>query len=1000
MHRLMLLAPLLVLVPGRAAGQLPPKAPTFDRTVAPLLASRCLDCHGAASPRGGLDLTRRKSALAGGKSGAVIVPGKPAESLLWEHVERGRMPPKAPLSAAEKKVLHDWIKAGAPWGTDPIDPFRITTDRRAGYDWWALQPLGQPQQPRVKDAAWVRNPIDAFVLQRLEARGLRPSPPADRRTLIRRLTFDLLGLPPGPEDIDAFLKDDSADAYEKLVDRLLNSPHYGERWARHWLDVARFGESDGFEYDKRRPNAWRYRDWVVAALNADMPYDEFVRLQLAGDVLRPGDAAAVTATGFLVAGPWDEVGQRQQSAVMRAVVRQDELEDILGVVGQTFLGLTVHCARCHDHKFDPIRQAEYYQLAAALAGVKHGERPIATPEVQKRRAILVARGDELRRLVRGVDGEVTRAILAERAQGQPPRPEPPRPVARWVFNADLRDQLGALHGTAQGGAALKGGRLRLDGRRALVATAPLQRDLKARTLEAWVSLADLAQRGGGAISVQTLDGVTFDAIVFGEREPGRWLAGSNGFTRTRNFDGPAETEASKRLVHVAIAYHEDGTIAGYRDGKPYGRPYRSSGPVVFKAGKAQVVFGVRHGLPGGNKMLAGSIARAQLYDRALTPAEVAASAGRVDHVEPAEILARLSPERRAERQGWAAELANVEKELAGLDNLKAYAVTPQEPEKVHLLLRGEPGRPGPEVTPRGIAAVHGLAPDFPLSPGAPEGERRKALARWVTDPGNPLFARVIVNRLWHHHFGVGLVDTPSDFGFNGGRPSHPELLDHLAGELLRRKGSLKAMHRLVVTSAAYRQSSRWSAAAAKIDADNRLLWRKSPARLEAEAVRDTLLAVAGQLNRDGGGPGYEDFLVTVFGVTQSFKNVDRPGPEYQRRSLYRTWARSGRNNLLDAFDCPDPSTNTPRRAMTTTPAQALSLLNNALVLRMADAFADRLRREAGQNAARQVERAYLLAYGRPAVGEEAAAARQFIDRHGLPAFCRVVFNSNEFLYID
>ena len=317
----------------------------FDRQVAPLLVQHCIDCHGGPKPKGGLDLGRRGTALAGGKGGPVLVPGKPEESRLWRRVAAGEMPPKKPLAAAERQLLRDWIAAGAGWGTDPIDPFQVTTARRAGYDWWALQPVRRPAPPPVLDTAWVRNAIDNFVLSRLEARGLHPAPEADRRTLIRRLSFDLLGLPPAPEDVAAFIADAAPDAYERLVERTLASPQYGERWARHWLDVARFGESNGFEFDEFRGNAWPYRDWVVESLNRDLPYDEFVRLQLAGDVLRPDDPDAVRATGFLVAGSYDTVGQTQQSQAMRRVVRQDELEDLAGTVGQTFLALTVNCAR-------------------------------------------------------------------------------------------------------------------------------------------------------------------------------------------------------------------------------------------------------------------------------------------------------------------------------------------------------------------------------------------------------------------------------------------------------------------------------------------------------------------------------------------------------------------------------------------------------------------------------------------------------------------------------
>jgi len=337
---------------GAAAGD------GFDSRVAPIVARRCLDCHSGINPKGRLDLARRAGALAGGKTGVAIVPGKPDESLLWERVESGEMPPNAPLPEAEKVALRQWIASRAVWGSDPIDPYQVTTERRAGRDWWSLQPVRRVDRPRVPRADWTRQPTDAFVLQKLESNGLAPTAEADRLALIRRLSFDLIGLPPTPDAVDAFLGDSAPGACERLVERYLASPQYGPRWARWWLDLARYGESNGFEYDEFRPNAWRYRDWVIDALNRDRPYDEFARLQLAGDVLAPDDPGAVEATGFLVAGAYDTAGQNQQSQAMKAVVRGDELEDVIGTVGQTVLGLTLNCARCHDHKFDPVPQLE------------------------------------------------------------------------------------------------------------------------------------------------------------------------------------------------------------------------------------------------------------------------------------------------------------------------------------------------------------------------------------------------------------------------------------------------------------------------------------------------------------------------------------------------------------------------------------------------------------------------------------------------------------------
>ncbi|HEY7156671.1 MAG TPA: DUF1553 domain-containing protein [Gemmataceae bacterium] len=973
---------------GRGAG------PEFDRAVAPLLSERCLTCHSGGKSKGGLDLSRRRSAMEGGDKGAVIVPGKPEASLLWEYVKGDKMPPKKPLSATEKKVLQTWIAAGAIWGTDPIDPFRVTTDKRAGYDWWALQPMVR-RKPPVTNAHWGRNAIDAFVLHRLEERGLHPALPADRRTLIRRLSFDLLGLPPTPEEVAAFENDPSPVAYERLVDRYLQSPQYGVRWARHWLDVVRFGESNGFEFDEPRPNAWRYRDWVVDALNRDLPYDEFARLQLAGDVLYPDDADAIKATGFLVAGAYDTVGQTQQSEAMKRVVRQDELEDIVGTVGQTFLGLTIHCARCHDHKFDPIRQVEYYRLTAALGGVRHGEQSLpaaegAIAQMRQRLAALEKERETIERPIRA-------RILAERKEKPLVAPEP---MARWDFTRGVRDTLGGLDATLMADAQLVREGLKVDGRTGYAVSAPLRHNLKAKTLEAWVTLDNLSQRGGGVVSVQTKDGTVFDALVFGEIDAGQWLAGSNNFVRTRSFAGPVETEATRRTVHVALVWSEDGMIRGYRDGKPYGKPYKSRGVQAFKAGEAQVLFGLRHAPAGGNRLLAGVIRRVQLYDRALSDAEIAASSRR-DFVEVETIAARLPAEQRDRYARLQSEINERCARLARPGG-KVYAVVPRQPGIAHLLHRGDSARPGEVVSAGGVDAIAGVSSSFGLSPDAAEGERRKKLAEWITDPKNPLFARAIVNRLWHYHFGIGLVDTPNDFGFNGGRPSHRELLNWLAAELVESGWRLKHLHRLIVTSATYRQASSWTESAARVDADNRLLWRKSPRRMEAETVRDTILYVAGRLSLRMGGPSFQDVRpVRAPGTTAIiYLPADVNDEPLRRRTLYRLWSRGGRNRLLDAFDCPDPSTTAPSRAITTTPLQALAMLNNSFVLHMSRHLAERIEREVGDEVDRQIRRAYLLAYGRPPQDDEMKLARQVVRKHGLQVLARALFNSNEFLYVD
>ena len=977
----------------------------FDHHIAPLIAQRCLTCHSGDAPKGKLDLSSRKLAMDGGESGIAIDPGKLATSLLWDYVDSDQMPPKKPLSALEKAQLRSWIENGAKWGTERIDPFRYSTDSRAGIDWWSLQPLRNTQPPVVVRPGWTENSIDAFVDAKRTEAGLTPFPEADKRALIRRLSFDLLGLPPTPKEIQTFLVDTSEQAYEKLVDRLLASPHYGERWARHWLDIVRFGESNGFEYDQPRDNAYPYRNWVINALNQDMPYDEFVRMQLAGDMLHPDDFNAAAATGFLVAGPHNTTLPANDK--MRMSMAQDELEDLVGNVSQTFLGLTVNCARCHDHKFDPISQKEYYQLAATLTGATHGERSLQIPlsgENQQRLADLDIHLEANRKTIKSIENDSREQILAERKKGTAPLPKPPQALATWEFDDNFKDALGSLDATPHGGATIVDGCLVLDGKDSYVATKPLAMELQEKTLEAWVQLDDLNQAGGGVISVQMLDGSNFDAIVFGERESKKWMAGSNGFVRTRPFNGVEETDAKDHAVHIAIVYRKDGLISGYRDGIAYGDVYRPGELPSYPAGKSQVIFGLRHSPVGGNRMLTGRIQRAQLYDRALTADEVAASAGVANrnYVSDAQMLAKLSLDEQKLHQQLTAEVAVLQAEkdeLVNSQQQKLYTCISSNPGITKVLNRGDVGSPGEVVSPAALSAVAGKSSDFGLAPNATDGDRRMKLAEWITDRDNPLFARVMVNRLWQYHFGQGLVAMPSDFGFNGGRPSHPDLLDWLAQRFRNDGYRLKPMHRLMVTSATYRQSSLPNITAAKIDADNRLLWRKTPLRLEAEEIRDAVLVATGQLNTVVGGVGYRDVRHFQFRGSNFYESIDESGPESRRRTIYRFSPRGGRNPFLDTFDCPDPSVTTPKRAATTTPLQALALMNNALVFQMADDFANRMEREAGNSTAAQINLIYVVAYAREANRQEVETAAGFVTEHGLAAFCRVILNSNEFLYV-
>jgi len=975
----------------------------FDRDVAPILVGHCLECHNGSDLKGGLNLSQQATTAKGGEHGLAVVVGKPSESLLWEKVSENDMPPDQPLGQAEKKVLHDWIWAGAKWGsTETLDPFQFTTTKRGGYDWWSLQPVKRPEQPGVSQSDWVANPIDAFILNRLDSDKLKPSAPADSRALIRRLYFDLTGLPPSAKKVAAFVANPTDAAYRRVVDDLLSSPHYGERWGRHWLDLARFGESDGFERNNVRNNLWPYRDWVIRAMNDDKPYDEFVRMQVAGDVLKPGDPAGQKAVGFLVAGLHNTVVGG--SEFMKKTARQDELEEIIGTVGQTFVGLTVNCARCHNHKFDPIQQKEYYQMTSAIAGVFHGERNISDPNLVRQREGLRKQIAVLSEELNGIENRGREAVLAKRKQASPSdKPELPRPMARWEFDTGLEDSFGSLHGTIKGDARIEGGALVVDGSDAWVETAPLTAPLRAKTLEAWVQLDRLNQKGGGVIGVQSIDGQLFDSIVFAERESRRWMAGSNGLVRTKSFGSPEESEAHQQTVHIAIVYHEDGTITGYRNGLPHGKPYKT-GRQDFPANSSQVIFGMRH-RGGGNNFLNGKIHRAQLYARALGPDEIAASAGvESTFVSEAEFAAALGRQEQARRKALKDQLTDLtgrERELGNGSSMKVYTVAARgKPGTVRLLKRGNAMDEGEAVRPGAVAALRMLNSDFGIKQDASDNDRRKQLAQWLTHPDNPLFPRVLVNRLWHHHFGAGIVETPNDFGFNGGRPSHPELLDWLAAEFIANGLRLKAMHRLMVTSNTYRQSAAPREDGLAVDADNRLLWRKSPVRLDAESLRDAVLVVSGKLNPKMGGPGFRDVSITPNNGTTYYEPIYPQGAEFDRRTVYRFSPRGGRSAILDTFDCPDPSTTAPRRAVTTTPLQALALLNNHFILSKAGAMADRVSAGNKGNLEAQVKHVFRDAFQREPDADELRLAKRLAGQYGLVTLCRSLFNSNEFVILN
>ena len=864
-----------------------------------------------------------------------------------------------------------------------------------GTNHWSMEPVRRPAVPAGG------NPIDAFVGAALRREGLKPNPPAAPIDLVRRLYFDLIGLPPSPAEIDAFVSDPAPDRYERLVDRLLMSPRYGERWARHWLDVVRYTESQGFEYDRLRDHAWHYRDYVIRSFNEDKRYDVFMREQIAGDVLEPGTREGVVAAGLLVAGPWDQAGNVQANATQRAITREEEMEDLVSVVGQTFLGLTVNCARCHDHKFDPIPLVDYYRVKAVFDGVKHGDRSIESEsEKTARESRLVQAREEVTRWEKVVSTlEQAGASRVMARKSDVPREAGPMAYERWAFDG-VRGAVPS--GEAKGGAVVGATGLQLPKAGAYFEAAPLTRDIREKTLEAWVSLSDLEQGGGAAISLESRDGATFDAIVFGERQGRKWMAGSEGFVRTKDVDGPVENDSgSNRWVHVVLVHGSDNRVTLYRNGEPYGASYVAAAPIrTFQAGEARIVLGRRH--QGGSRTwLTGSIRQAALYDRALTPAEVGAafrSGGFA--VSKEEGVAALNEGEKRERDEALKRLAQA-RGIVVVESKSGpvgYVGTRVQPEPTRALTRGDVKSPGDVVTPGGLGAIRTVSADFGLRADAPEAQRRLKFSEWLANPANPLPARVLVNRVWHFHFGQGLVATPSDFGRSGAAPSHPELIDWLASEFVAQGWSIKALHRWIVTSVTYRQSSDSRPDAVSVDADNRWLWRFPPRRLEAEAVRDAMLAASGNLNLQLGGPSFRPFTTSEYGA-MFYHLFDKGDPEFNRRTVYRMNINSGKEPLLDAFDCPDPSVKTPRRGVTTTPLQALGLMNGSFVQRQASGLAERAQKMSGGDVDRAVDAAYRLALGRPAKASELRQAGAAARERGLPHVCWALLNSTEFVYV-
>lgn len=967
------------------------RAVDFATEIRPLFEAHCLDCHGSKKQKSGFRVDLRTAAMKGGSSGAAILPGKSKESPLIRHVsapagDEERMPPEGPgLSTAEIDRLVRWIDAGAPW-PDSL----AGADERLSH--WAWQPISRKELESLSGSSG--HPVDILLEKRLSAAGLSFSPEADRATLIRRLSFDLHGLPPSPEQVEAFVRATDPDAYSKLVDAMLESPAFGERFARHWLDLAHYADTHGFERDQRRDQAWRYRDYVIDSFNADKPYLRFLREQIAGDVLWPQDSEAVVATGFLAAGPWDFVGQVEtKSDQLRRSARALDLDDMVTQVMSAGVGLTVNCARCHDHKLDPISQEEYYRLWSVFAGVKRGERVIsesAQKEYDTRLSELTSRRNAIDHSLARLEGKgISLADLVgggngtgsgKYRQGIDPRSGVVQTrdfgdLANVKVNHFTKTKLPFIDGVF-----IPDGQ----GRKAVIpvsSTGITVTGLPTTSGKAWDAIRngpvgsqhspvaggiDFTKDGHSLLGLHANAGITFDLDAI------RKTSGEKGmrFTAKLAYFGAEGPHAADVWVFVDGVKVFEARGLGRKDGL---RDLDLALPV--KARFLTLVSG-----DGGNGYGHDQVG---FGDPRLLPDPPRTS----------------DPAAEEERRRLTRERETLSNAIAALGQPpKVYAVIAEkEVPEIRILRRGDPESPvGEPVVPGAVSLLAGLDTSF-SNAAASEGSRRAALADWMTHPDNVLTRRVMVNRLWQWVFGQGIVATPSDFGLGGDRPSHPELLDWLAAEFDRNGGSLKATLRLLLTSRAYRQDSRYGedAPGVAVDAGNRLLWRQNPRRIEAEAVRDAVLAVSGKLNLQRGGPGFEDFTYEE-AYAPIYRYLTADEPRLWRRSIYRYVVRTTPSRFLTTLDCPDPANFTPRRNVTTTPLQSLALYNNDFMLRQARYFAERIEKEGGN----PVERAYAIAFGRVPTVEEKALAAAFIEKESLFAFCRALFNANEFVYVD
>ncbi len=978
----------------------------FQERIQPILAAKCLPCHGPKIHKSSYRLDVRSIALGGGDQGEPpIAPGNTDGSLILKYVSDLNsdmaMPPKDSgqprLTAAEVASMAEWIAAGAVW------PDSANASLDDPLDWWSFGPLHKSTLPNAAP-----NSIDAFVKEKLSAKGLTMSPAADARTLARRLFFDLIGLPPSPEELDAFERDSHIDtnaAWDQLVEKLLEMPQYGERWARHWLDVVHYGDTHGYDKDKPRPNAWPYRDYVIRALNEDKTYSRFIEEQIAGDVLWPETRDGIEAMGFVSAGPWDFIGHAEvaESKTDGKIARHLDRDDMVSNTIGTFCSVTVHCAQCHQHKFDPISQEDYYRLHSVFSALDRTDRKYHRDEVDQKRFLVLEKMKSETDLALSLIEEPLKRSSGEEYTA----------LTKRIDNAKKSTDKNANQGLEFGYHS---------------AVSPKQEN------EKWVQV-DLGQR----IEIERVSLLPcyddFNSIGAGFGFPVRFKVEVSDDPEFKNGVLPFLGELSELSEKAEVDVKNPGLhpifIPEVKHGSQVGRYVRVTANKLASR-QNDFIF---------------ALAELQVFDRSNKNVALGCEVNALDSIEAAprwrktnltdgifptwsadDVKETLVQERellmlkfadeatKNRRQTLLRSKEQIQVELRklpepslvysggvhnGSGTFLGTGSSGGKPRPIFLLVRGQVTQPAAEVFPGALSALQFRPSVFSLPPEHLEGDRRVALAHWITDPENPLTWRSIVNRIWQYHFGRGFVDTPNDLGHNGSLPTHPELLDWLAADFRDGGGSLKQLHRTIVKSATYKQSSTSNAIGERIDSNNALLWRQNRRRLEAEAIRDSVLAVSGKLDLTMGGPGWQDFVVEhpEHSPHYEYGLADPEDAKTWRRSVYRFIVRSQTQPWMTSLDCADPSMRVDKRNESLSAIQALALLNNGFMLTQAKHFAERVIRES-DDIAIQVDTAHRLALGFAPSESNRTQLIEFARSNGMPYLCRVLFNLNAFTFVD